>query len=62
MTIYHWILLAGFLFFFLAFWIILIQNLSRKRARDYAEPKGSAGKAAVYSFTGAMSPAKKESA
>jgi len=62
MTIYHWILFAAFSIFFLYFLYNLILTLVKKGLPDPSEKKGNVNAAIIYSFTSAMSPAKKESA
>jgi len=62
MTIYQWFLLSGFLIFIVSSISIFIKVFSRKGINDFASVKGNIRKAITYSFTGAMSPVKKESA
>jgi hypothetical protein len=62
MDIYHWILLSGFLIFLISSISIFIKVFSIKGINDFASAKGNIRKAITYSFTGAMSPVKKESA
>jgi hypothetical protein len=62
MTVYHWILLSAFVIFLLSFFVLLISAITRKAPGSYAVVRGNINKAVTYSFTGAMSPAKKESA
>jgi hypothetical protein len=62
MTIYHWILLAAFSVFLLYFIFSLILTFVKKGPADPSEKNGNVNKAIIYSFTGAMSPSKKESA
>ncbi|MFA4853709.1 MAG: hypothetical protein WC599_14430 [Bacteroidales bacterium] len=62
MSIYHWILISGFLTFIVSSISILIKVFSQKGKKDFAPVKGNIRKAITYSFTGAMSPVKKESA
>ena len=62
MTIYHWILISGFFIFIISSISIFIKVFSRKGIIDFAQAKGNIPIAIAYSFTGAMSPIKKESA
>jgi hypothetical protein len=62
MTAYHWLLFAGFSVFLLYFLFSIILAFTKKGLLDYSEKKGNVNGAIFYSFTGAMSPAKKESA
>jgi hypothetical protein len=62
MTIFQWILLAGFSIFLLSFVFVILRSIIKKGAADYSEKRGSEKAAVFYSFTGAMSPKKKESA
>lgn len=62
MSIYHWILLIGFAVFFIAAIRIIIRVLIFNRPKDYSSPIGNVSSGILYSFTGAMSPFKKESA
>ena len=62
MTIYHWILVAAFSFCFLSCLFQLLHIILSSKSKDYAASRGKIGNGIVYSFTGAMSPLKKESA
>ena len=61
MSLFRWILLAGFVFFILnAFYHVTL--LLRRIHDDLSEPKGSISKGVAYSLTAAMIPNKKETA
>jgi hypothetical protein len=62
MSIPHWILLACFGAFAGASLFICAQVAQIARTFDPSKPRGSAWAGVAYSFTGAMSPLKKESA
>jgi len=62
MTYYHWILVAGFFIFFISALIFIITVILKKGIPDPSKTKGNINAAIAYSFTGAMSPGKKESA
>jgi len=62
MSIPHWILLACFGAFVGASLFICAQIAASARTFDPSKPRGSSWAGVVYSFTGAMSPLKKESA
>jgi hypothetical protein len=62
MTYYHWILLAGFFIFFISALIFFFTVIFKKGIPDPSIAKGNISSAIAYSFTGAMSPGKKESA
>lgn len=62
MIIYKLILLAGFTTCFVSFIIIFYKVLKSKRSKEYSACEGNLPSAILYSFTGAMSPFKKESA
>ncbi len=62
MSIYHWILLGGFAVFLVTGFSAFFSVLSKKGIKDYSVPRGNVNSAIAYSFTGAMSPVKKESA
>jgi hypothetical protein len=62
MTTWHWILLAAFSVFCLYFLLSIILAFAKKGSADPSEGKGNVNRAVFYSFTGAMSPVKKESA
>jgi hypothetical protein len=62
MSIYHWILLTGFLIFFISFISIFINVLFIKRGNNYSKTQGNIKSGIIYSFTTGMSPFKKESA
>jgi len=62
MSIPHWILLACFGAFVGASLFLCLQIAASARTNDPSKPKGNAWTGVAYSFTGAMSPLKKESA
>lgn len=62
LTIYHWVLLSGFAICFISCFYKLISIIRAGVPVDYAEALGKTGPAIKYSFTGAMSPKKKETA
>lgn len=62
MTIYHWILVIAFAICIFSCLFQILQIISSNKAKNYAAPRGKIGNAIAYSFTGAMSPFKKESA
>jgi len=62
MSIYHYILLAGFCIFLIFSILIIYKILRAEYPRDFSYPIGKVGSAVIYSFTGGMSPLKKESA
>ncbi len=62
MTIPHWILLACFGAFAGASLFMCARVAASARTFDPSKPRGSAWAGVAYSFTGAMSPLKKESA
>jgi hypothetical protein len=62
MSIYHWILLFGFGISSFACAFQLFKILFSGTPKDYSFPLGKVGPAIKYSFTGAMSPLKKETA
>ena len=62
MNIYKWILLSGFAVFLISAISIFYKVLISKRRKEYSKLKGNIPAAISYSFTGAMSPMKKESA
>jgi hypothetical protein len=62
MSIPHWILLACFGTFVGAALTVCARIAASARTFDPSEPRGSAWAGVAYSFTGAMSPIKKESA
>jgi hypothetical protein len=62
MTISHWILVAGFLIFIISALSFLFAVIFRKGIVDPSRTKGNVSSAIAYSFAGAMSPMKKESA
>ncbi len=62
MTVYSWILLAGFGVFFISALVMFFTTLLKKGINDPAVAKGKISSAIAYSFTSAMSPLKKESA
>lgn len=61
-TIYHWIFLGGFAICLISclsqFFKVILSGLPK----DFSQPLGKTLPAIVYSFTGAMSPTKKETA
>jgi hypothetical protein len=62
MTVYHWIILSAFAVFLLSFVVMIFIAFTKKRSVLYADARGNVNRAIAYSFTGAMSPVKKESA
>ncbi|MFH1942712.1 MAG: hypothetical protein ABIL68_11490 [bacterium] len=62
MSIYHWILLAGFFIFILSSLYHLFQIVKRAHTDDLSNAKGSILLGVLYSMTGAMLPMKKETA
>ena len=62
MSVYQWLVLAGFSFFLISAFSMIVGVLFAKEAVDPAPAKGNIPEAIFYSFTGAMSPKKKESA
>jgi len=62
MTTCRWILLGAAFFFMVSFCLIFLKTIIRKGKKDYAAGKGKISSGVIYSFTGAMSPIKKESA
>jgi hypothetical protein len=62
MTIYHWILAGGFGIFIISGIYLLTRIVIKKGKADPASAVGYIKSAIAYSFTGAMSPLKKESA
>jgi len=62
MSIPHWILLACFGAFVGASLFLCLQVAASARTIDPSKPKGNTWTGVAYSFTGAMSPLKKESA
>lgn len=62
MTISNWILVTGFLFFFISVLKFFFTVIFRKGIADPSKAKGNISAAIAYSFTGAMSPKNKESA
>jgi len=62
MSIFHYILLAGFSIFLVSSILIIYKILRADYPRDFSHPLGKVGPAVLYSFTGGMSPLKKESA
>jgi len=62
MEIYQWVLLTGFLIFIISFFSIFINVLFIKRKNNYSKAQGKIIPGILYSFTSAMSPARKESA
>lgn len=59
---YQWIALAAFGICLTACLVHFIRLLRLGKPVDYSRPAGNTGKAVRYAFTGAMSPARKESA
>lgn len=62
MMVYHWLLLAGFCIFLVVAAYMILNVIFTKGIPDPAPGRGNILKAELYSFTGAMSPVKKESA
>jgi len=62
MTIFHWILLSGFMVCFITCLYLFLEVVLKKRPIDYSKPAGEILPSIIYSYTGAMSPSKKESA
>jgi len=62
MTLFHWICLGAFLVCTTACLYHFIRTLAAGMPPDMARRNGRVGAAIVYSFTGAMSPLKKETA
>ena len=62
MDLYHWLLLAGFIICLISVLVMLFTAVLKKGLIDPADAKGNINSSIIYSFTGAMSPAKKESA
>jgi hypothetical protein len=59
---FEWISLGAFCFFLTSSAFHLIHLLRLGKPRDYSLPAGNVASSVRYSFTGAMNPAKKESA
>lgn len=62
MTVYHWVLLSAFIITCVYSIYLFVQALSSVNSRDYSVAKGTKLRAVAYSFSGAMSPKKKETA
>lgn len=62
MTIYRWILLTAYAVSFFSAFVMFLTVLLKKGIADSADAKGKINSAIIYSFTGGMSPKKKESA
>lgn len=62
MSIFHYILIAGFCIFLISSILIIYKIIRAGHPRDFSHPLGKVGPAVFYSFTGGMSPLKKESA
>ena len=62
MSIYHLILLGASIICFIACTFHFMQIFLLSRNREFAMPRGKVSPAIKYSFTGAMSPFKKETA
>lgn len=62
MTIYQYVFVAGFFIFLLSGLFIIYKQIRAGAQKDYSHPLGKIGPAVFYSFTGGMSPRKKESA
>lgn len=62
MTIYQYVFVVGFLVFLFSSIFKIIKLVSAGTPNDPSQPIGKIGPAIIYSFTGAMSPSKKESA
>ena len=61
-TIYHWIFLAGFAICLTSCFIQFFKVMLSGLPKEYSFPLGKTLPAIFYSFTGAMSPTKKETA
>ncbi|MFC2092293.1 hypothetical protein ACFLSV_00195 [Bacteroidota bacterium] len=62
MTIYQYVFAAGFIVFLFSSIFKIFKVVSAGTSDDPSKPIGKIGPAIIYSFTGAMSPNKKESA
>jgi len=62
MSINHWILLGAAGLFLISFIIFLFEMRPSRWVKNPAPARGKIGRSIFYSFTGAMSPTKKESA
>ena len=62
LTIHRWFLVTGFLICLISCLFHLFRILLSGMPKDFSEPLGSFKSALIYSFTGAMSPLKKETA
>ena len=62
MSVYHWILVGGFTICFLSCLSLFIKVIQTSKLKPYSKPLGKRVPAILYSLTGAMSPAKKETA
>jgi len=62
MSVYHWILLSGFALFLISALSMFFIVFLKKESNDPSPARGNVNSAILYSFTGAMSPVKKESA
>ena len=62
MSVYHWILLCGFALFLISALSMFFTVFFKKESDDPSPARGNINSAIIYSFTGAMSPVKKESA
>lgn len=62
MNWYHYFALFSALVFAVSFFAILLKLVKFGKPKDYSPPAGKVSPAVIYSFTGAMSPTKKESA
>jgi hypothetical protein len=61
-TIYHWIFLGGFAICLISCLSLFFKVILSGLPKDFSQPLGKTLPAIVYSFTGAMSPTKKETA
>ena len=62
MTVFHWILLAGTFVCFVACLGQFIKVIRSSKLKPHSKALGKRGPAVLYSLSGAMSPAKKETA
>ena len=62
MTVFHWFLLLSVFIFLIAAIRIFISAFRKSLITDPSFAKGKKSSGIIYSFTGAMSPIKKESA
>lgn len=62
LSIFHWILLTGFTVCFIACMYLFLRVMLASKIKQNSRQLGNPFPAIVYSFTGAMSPVKKETA